>query len=215
MPIAASILLATAGCSPTTEYTMTDGGANNPAVKGVLHRVDFDTAVPGSLPPEFAHVLGDWHVAEGPNGRFLEQTGEFHGADFPRVILKDVAFTNVHVKTRCSMRSGDDDRACGLMWRLQNSDNYYLARANALEANLRFYKVVDGDREELSSKDIGVSANDWHTLEAFHEAGHTRIVWDGQTILEKDDGQFQSGKVGLWTKADSVTSFDDFEATEL
>jgi hypothetical protein len=207
--------LALTGCSPTTDYTMTNGGANNPAVKGEVHRLDFEASTPGALPPELVHVLGDWRVGPGPDGRFLEQTGDFHSADFPRVILKDLTFTNVHVKVRCSMREGDDDRACGLMWRLQNSDNYYLTRANALEDNVRLYKVVDGDRNEMASKDTKVTPNDWHTLEAFNEAGHIRIVWDGQTVIEKDDGQFQSGKVGLWTKADSVTSFDDFEATEL
>ncbi len=207
--------IALVACAPTSDYTMTNGGASTPAVKGEVHKLDFEASAPGALPPEFVHVLGNWRVSSADSGRFLEEGGDFHNADFPRVILKDLSFTNVHVKVRCSMREGDDDKACGLMWRLQDSDNYYLTRANALEDNVRLYKVVGGDRQEMSSKDTKVTPNDWHTLEAVSEAGHIRIVWDGQTVIEKDDGHFQSGKVGLWTKADSVTSFDDFEATEL
>jgi hypothetical protein len=204
-----------AACSPTSDYTQTEGGANNPAPKGKVHTFNFDDSPPGVLPAEFVHVLGEWRVRQEPSGRSLEQVGEFHGSDFPRVILKDIAFTNVHVKVRCSMREGDDDQACGLMWRLKNSDNYYLTRANALEGNVRLYKVIDGDRQEFDSKDIAVTAGDWHTLEAFMEGTHIRIVWDGQSIMDNNATEFQTGKVGLWTKADSVTSFDDFEATEL
>ncbi|MBX3233623.1 MAG: hypothetical protein KIT84_11515 [Labilithrix sp.] len=213
--LACFVGLIVAACSPTSDYTKTDGGPNNPAAKGQVYAYNFDAAPTGALPSELAHVLGDWRVSEGAQGRFLEQTGEFHTADFPRVVLKDIAFTNVHAKVRCSMRAGETDRACGLMWRFVDSDNYYLTRANSLEDNVRFYKVVDGDREELASRDIKIPAGDWHTLEAFMEGTHVRVVWDGQTVIEDDDRTFQVGKVGLWTKADSVTSFDDLEATEL
>jgi hypothetical protein len=204
-----------AACSPTADYVQTNGGADTPIPKGEVRRVDFEAAPVGQLPPEFISVLGDWAVEPFANGKVVKQRGEFHDADFPRIVLKDASFENVHVKARCSMQEGDTDRACGLMFRFRDSDNYYLTRANALEDNVRFYRVVDGDREELASHDIKVTPAEWHTLEAFAEGGRVRIVWDGQPIITRDDGTFTRGKVGLWTKADSVTAFDDFEAREL
>jgi hypothetical protein len=209
-----SSVITLAACGKTP-YTMTDGGPNNPAKKGELHKVDFDASPPGPLPSAFAHVLGDWKVQGDGAGRVLAQTGDFGGDDFPRIILKDIAFTIVHVKVRCRMIDGDDDRACGLMFRVKDSDNYYLTRANALEDNVRFYKVIGGDRKELAGRDMRVTPGDWHTYEAFMEGTHVRIVYDGKEVLSFDDAELKTGKVGLWTKADSVTAFDDFEATEL
>jgi hypothetical protein len=79
---------------------MTDGGADNPSPKGVPKKVDFEAAAPGGLPSDFAHVLGDWTVEESDGTKILKQTGEFEPDDFPRIILKDISFTNVHVKVR-------------------------------------------------------------------------------------------------------------------
>jgi hypothetical protein len=75
--------------------------------------------------------------------------------------------------------------------------------------------VVAGDRQQFAAADLPVQAHDWHTLEATAEGTRIRISFDGKEIISADDGTFAMGKVGLWTKADSITSFDDFEATEL
>ena len=208
-----TMALALTGC-PTTDYTMTNGGADTPAPKGKVHKLDFESAKPGDLPPDFAHVLGEWKVQAGPDWKILRQDGAYHTNDFPRVILKDTTFTNVHVKVKCAMLAGSTDKACGIMLRVQNSDNYFLTRANALEDNIRLYKIVDGDRQELASAGVSVKSDDWHVYEIFTEGNRFRILWDGKEVLTHTDGTFVKGKVGLWTKADSVTAFDDFEATE-
>jgi hypothetical protein len=208
--------VALAACSASeTPFTMTDGGADTPAAKGQPKKVDFESASPGALPGDFAHVLGDWTVEATSGGKILRQVGEFETPDFPRVILKDVSFTNVHVKVRCSMEDGDTDRACGIMFRVKDSSNYYVTRANTLENNVRLYRVVNGDRQQFAGIDVPVQAHDWHTLEGFAEGTKLRVVFDGKEILSSEDSTFSAGKVGLWTKADSITSFDDFEATEL
>ncbi len=209
----AVLLLAAAaiGCkADPTPYAATDGGPHTPVAKGVTRKMDFETSAPGARPTELAHVLGDWAVEGEPGQRVLAQTGEFEEPDFPRLLLRETSFTNVHVKVRCSMRGGDTDRACGTMWRAKDSDNYYIARANALEDNVTLYRVVANDRQQFGSKGLTVTSNDWYTLEAFMEVAHIRIVWDGREVIVADDSVFPAGgKVGVWTKADSVTYFDD------
>jgi hypothetical protein len=202
-------------CGGKSPYTMTNGGADNPAPKGVPQKIDFEAAPAGGLPADFAHVLGDWTVEQSNGTKILKQTGEFETDDFPRIILKDLAFTNVHVKVRCAMHDGDTDRACGIMFRVRDSDNYYITRANTLEDNVRLYRVVGGDRQQFANADLPVQAHDWHTLEAFAEGTKLRVLYDGREIISAEDATFASGKVGLWTKADSITSFDELEATEL
>jgi hypothetical protein len=200
-----------------TPYAFTDGGPTSAAAKGTARKVDFEELTPGSgTPAPFAHVLGEWTVEEENGHRVLAQVGEFEDPDFPRLLLRDSAFTDVHVKVRCSMRGGSTDRACGILWRAKDSDNYYVARANALEDNVNFYRVVANDRQQVGGTGTPVSSNDWHTLEAFMEGTHVRVVWDGHEVFAGDDATFPAGgKVGVWTKADSVTAFDDLEVTEL
>ncbi len=194
---------------------MTDGGADHSSPPGVVQRLDFESAALGQRPSEFVSVLGDWIVSSDGRQRVLKQRGSFESDDFPRIVVKDVAFGNVHAKVRCSMQDGDEDRACGLMFRFKNSDNYYLARANVLEDNVALYAVVGGEQRQLSTKNIQLSSGPWHVLETFAEGTSIRVVWDGKEVLSFEDGSFTRGKVGLWTKADSITLFDELEATEL
>jgi tetratricopeptide (TPR) repeat protein len=105
---------------------------------------------------------------------------------------------------------GAVDRAGGLVWRYRDAKNYYVARANALEGNLRIYKVVDGKRIQLASQKTEVAAGIWHTLVARFEGAKHSVSMDGRDALEVEDGEFvREGAVGLWTKSDSVTHFDD------
>ena len=93
--------------------------------------------------------------------------------------------------------------------RLSTPDDYYVARANALEDNVRFYRVVKGKREQLASANAKVEPNQWHTLALTAEGDRFTVSFDGKALLSAQDGTFaDSGKVALWTKADSVTYFD-------
>jgi hypothetical protein len=126
--------------------------------------------------------------------------------------MKDLSFTDLSVKVRCKPESGSTDQACGLIFRARDSDNYYIARANALENNVRLYRVVGRDRQQFGSADTQVKAGEWHTLEATARGAALTIRWDGAEVITQTDSTFASGKIGLWTKADSITSFDDLEA---
>ena len=112
--------------------------------------------------------------------------------------------------------SGRGDRAGGLAVRLMDADNYYVVRANALEDNVRLYRVVKGDRQQLSSASVKVSSGAWHTLTLRAEGDRLSVYFDGKPLLTQTDRTFTSlGKVALWIKADSVTHFDQLSIRPL
>lgn len=211
----ASIVLALS-CTKPTPTSFTTGGDEVLADKGRRYRWSFDDAAVGALPPDFLAVLGNWRVeaadsaSSAPN--VLRQTGAFKSPDFPRVIVEGLTFTDLTVSVRCRPERGTGDQACGLMFRIRDSDNYYITRANALEGNVRLYRVVNGDRQQIASADLDVTAGQWHTLEATAQGTKLTVTWDGRKVIDASDATFAKGKIGLWTKADSVTAFDDLEA---
>ena len=207
------------GCGKSlSPVNYTDGGLNAPAEKGKLYRWSFDDVAVSSLPDKFFSVLGTWQVeadaAAVSATNVLRQSGKFKGDDFPRLIVKDLSFSDFSLRVRCRPESGDTDQACGVLFRAQDSDNYYIARANALEGNINFYRVINGDRQAIKSADGSVAKGTWHTLEINTQGNETRVSWDSKEVLMARDDSFSAGKVGLWTKADSVTAFDDLEVTE-
>jgi hypothetical protein len=212
--IGLAVLSACRGPTPTQP---TNGGADVPVENGHSYRLGFDDAPVGALPADMINVLGQWSVSAdasaGAAAKVLRQTGSFRNPDFPRVVVKGLCFADLSLRVHCRPEKGDLDQACGLLFRLQDSDNYYVTRANALEHNVRLYRVIAGDRQQLASADLHVAAGQWHTLEASARGANLQVHWDGKLLLSTTDGTFAKGKVGLWTKADSVTAFKQFEAT--
>lgn len=205
-----------AGCTPAPTM-FTAGGSDTPAEQGRTYRFGFDDGE-GPLPSTMSNVLGQWSRVPDPTApsaaNVLRQTGEYGNPDFPRVLVNDLTFGDVTVRVRCRPDDGEIDRACGLILRAQDSDNYYIARANALEGNVRFYRVVDGSRMQLATANRDVTAGEWHTLEVAATADEIVVSWDDAELIRTRDATYAKGKVGLWTKADSITSFDDLEATQ-
>jgi hypothetical protein len=110
--------------------------------------------------------------------------------------------------------AGEDDQGGGLVWRAKDGANYYIARFNPLEDNYRVYKVVDGARKQLGSADFK-AAPGWHTLRVVMSADHIVCYLDGEKRLDVTDSTFkEAGKVGLWTKSDAQTHFDDLTTRE-
>jgi hypothetical protein len=125
------------------------------------------------------------------------------------------------VSVRFKPVRGAVDRAAGLVWRYRDPDNYYVVRANALEGNVVLYKVADGKRSDLDPRGAGlftygkkaeVPSEAWSTLRVVAQGSVFRVFLNGRELFEVEDSTFTgSGKVGVWTKADSVTYFDDLE----
>ena len=141
-------------------------------------------------------------------GKVLKQSG---AATFPWCVKTDSALSDGWLEVRFRPLSGREDRAGGLVWRWKDGDNYYVARANALENNVSLYYTERGSRKTLKYVDAPVAAGTWHTLRVEFAGKHITVSLDGQRAIEMDDTHIGgSGKVGVWTKADSVTVFDGF-----
>jgi hypothetical protein len=125
--------------------------------------------------------------------------------------LSDAVYTDVSVSTRFKPISGSIDRAAGIIFHVQDENNYYILRANALENNVDIRKYVNGRRITLKITSIEVLAGQWQELRVEVVGNQIQGFLNGELVVETSDDTFQSGKVGLWTKADSVTCFDDVE----
>ena len=129
---------------------------------------------------------------------------------FPVAVADAPTLADVLLSVKCKPVSGRVDEACGLVVRYQDANNYYVTRANALESNVRFYYVKDGKRVQVASWKGKVAKNAWHAYQLEAKGDHFVVTFDGKKVLDVNDKTFaQAGKVGLWTKADSVTYFDD------
>jgi hypothetical protein len=195
-------------------------------VSGATRKVDFSDDTVGQPPKgfEFGHTAkagapGKWVVqAEGTNKYLAQIDPDNTRSRFPVAVVSDVMAADVDLSARFKPVSGRVDQAAGLVWRFQNEDNYYLVRANALENNVVLYKVETGTRTDLPVKGEGrtygkkaqVPSGQWSTLRVVAAGPRFEIFLNGSKLYEVEDTTFtQSGKVGLWTKADSVTQFDD------
>ena len=138
----------------------------------------------------------------------LKQSGQ---AAYPVCIKDDTSLKDGFVEVKFKPVSGREDQAGGVLWRAKDANNYYVARANALEDNVAIYHTINGRRTEKKRVNMKVAANQWHTLRVEFQANHFVVRLDGKDALAWDDDTFKdAGKVGVWTKADSVTLFDDF-----
>jgi len=151
-------------------------------------------------------VEADATAPSGPN--VLKQSGE---ATYPVCLKDDTKIKDGFVEVKFKAVSGKQDQAAGLVWRAKDADNYYVARANALEDNVTIYHTVKGKRTEKMRVDRKVASGQWHALRVSFKGNHFTVTYDGAKALEWDDDTFtEAGNVGVWTKADSATEFDDF-----
>ena len=151
-------------------------------------------------------VVSDGSAPSKPN--VLKQSGK---ATYPVCLMDDTSLKDGFVEVKFKAVSGKDDQAGGVVWRAKDTDNYYIARANALEDNVTIYHTIKGKRVSFKNADRKVAPGVWHTLRVDFLGTKFTVTFDGQRVIEAMDNSFsETGKVGVWTKADSVTLFDDF-----
>lgn len=135
---------------------------------------------------------------------------------FPWCVRDDTSITDGSLDVSFKPISGREDAAGGLVWRWKDGDNYYVARANALENNVSLYYTEHGKRVTIKYVDAPVAQNHWHALHVEFVGDHITVALNGKTYIDIRDAHIAGpGKVGVWTKADSVTSFDDFTYASL
>jgi hypothetical protein len=187
--------------------------------------INFDDAKPGGPPPGWTPALTGkgahrWTIEKDASAptrpNVLKQSAE--GA-FPICIKNEPRLKDGFVEVKFKPVSGKEDQAGGVIWRVQDENNYYVCRANALEDNVVLYKTVNGKRSSLDI--VGrkggygvkqkVTSAAWHTLRVEFAGPQFKVTFDGKHMFDVEDTTFaDTGQVGVWTKDDSVTLFDDF-----
>ncbi|MFI5393994.1 MAG: hypothetical protein ACHQ9S_00550 [Candidatus Binatia bacterium] len=177
---------------------------------------------------------GRWIVrseAAAPSGPNVLAQVDTDNTDyrFPVAVIDDSNLRNLRLSVKCKPVSGKVDQACGLVFRCRDENNYYVARANALEDNVNLYYVKDGRRKQITGWRVitgyltgvlggtnKVSSGKWTDLAVEATGDHFEVYWDAKKVIDTHDKTFaDAGKIGLWTKADSVTYFDDLTAVPL
>jgi hypothetical protein len=179
--------------------------------------VNFDDGKTGSAPNGWTFTKtgkGEpkWTVEKDDTApskpNVLRQWGE---ATYPVAIKEDSNLKDGFVEVKFKPVSGEEDQAGGMIFRCKDADNYYICRANALENNVRIYHFVNGKRTQFKGMNLPVAANQWHTLRVNFSGNRFTVIFNDKELFTAEDKTISTaGKVGLWTKADSVTLFDDF-----
>ena len=179
--------------------------------------INFDNLKAGAPPPGWTATQtgsgsAKWSVEKEDSApskpNVLKQSGQ---ATFPVCFKNDTNLKDGFVEVKFRPVSGKEDQAGGVIWRVRDANNYYIARANALEDNVTIYHTINGKRVAFKSINTKVTSGAWHTLRVDFEGNKFTVTFDGTKVIEATDESFvNAGKVGVWTKADSVTLFDDF-----
>jgi hypothetical protein len=162
-----------------------------------------------------------WKVVEDKtapsrSGFALAQTTDDRDALFNLCVMENASFKDVEVSVAFKANAGKKDQGGGVVWRFVDAEHYYVARVNPLEDNFRVYKVVGGKRSpEFQDVEVKIPTGEWHTISVKMTGDKIECFLDGKKYLDaKDDTFTKAGKVGLWTKADAQTSFDNFRVKE-
>jgi hypothetical protein len=162
--------------------------------------------------------IGTWIVvpaANAPSGKQVVEQTDNDPTDgrFPVLIAKNGEWSDIDVSVKGYAVDGKVDQGIGLVFRFRDPKSYYICRANALEDNFRLYKMVDGKRLQFAGANVKVPTHTWHTLRAVAKGDHIVCYFNGKPLIDAHDKTYDKGKVGIWTKADSIIAFDDLVAS--
>jgi hypothetical protein len=187
------------------------------AATAAAETVNFDDMKSGSPPVGWTTTqtgsgAAKWSIEKDDSApskpNVLKQSGE---ATYPVCFKNDTNTKDGFVEVKFKPIAGKEDQAGGVIWRLRDANNYYIARANALENNVTIYQTINGKRTEKKRTKMEVTSGQWHRLRVDFRDNRFTVTFDGKRAIEWEDDTFKNaGKVGVWTKADSVTAFDDF-----
>lgn len=157
-------------------------------------------------------VVADTSAPDGNNVLALTQINHDSRHIFNLCWTDTIHFKNGEIELKFKAHSGKVDQGGGPIWRVKDKDNYYICRANPLESNLRLYYVKDGRRKQIASAHVKISTGEWQEIEVEHTGNHIVCELNDEKLIDIFDDTFtEGGGVGVWTKADAVTSFDAVE----
>ncbi len=182
---------------------------------------NFDGDPPGAIPKGFVvgtlfdgRPAGEWKILKTDRAKSAPQVlAQLMGKGFEHaykvVLIKSVTASDLDLQVSFLPIEGKADMGGGLIWRAVDDRNYYLTRANPLEQNIRIYRVVKGIRHLLQNFDQTIHMNQWHTLHVVTRGCQIQVFYDEKPVFDLCDQTFTTGRIGLWTKSDAVTYFDD------
>ncbi|MGO9914824.1 MAG: family 16 glycoside hydrolase [Isosphaeraceae bacterium] len=175
---------------------------------------DFEQDEPGKIAKGFNSEVGQWEVAVDSGNHVLYQKARNDDATFNVALAEGTSYKDLDLSVKLRAVAGEVDRGGGVVWRAKDKKNYYICRYNPLEDNLRVYKVVDGKRTMFKG-DKTPGDEKWHTLRVTMTGSKIACYFDGRKYLEADDATFpDAGMIGLWSKADAQSYFDDLTVSE-
>ncbi len=193
------------------------------SLEGTTRLWTFDDDPPNSLPAEFqmgtlfdGQPAGEWKVLEADRAQSPPRVlGQLMGKGaehaYKTVLIKGITTSDLDLQVSFLPVDGKADMGGGLIWRASDDRNYYLTRANPLEQNVRIYRVVKGVRQMLKNFDQTIDVRRWHTLRVSTKGCQVQVFFDDKPVFDLCDKTFSIGQVGLWTKSDAVTYFDDLK----
>jgi hypothetical protein len=192
-------------------------------LESTTHVWTFNDDAPKTLPAEFqvgtlfdGRPAGEWKVletdrAKSPPHVLGQLLGKGAEHAYKTVLINGITASNLELSVSFLPIEGKADMGGGLIWRATDDRNYYLARANPLEQNIRIYRVVKGVRQMLKNFDHIIDVRQWHTLRVMTNGCHVQVFFDDRQVFDLCDEALTAGRVGLWTKSDAVTYFDDLK----
>jgi hypothetical protein len=192
-------------------------------LESTTHVWTFNDDAPKTLPGEFqvgtlfdGRPAGEWKVLETDRAKSPPHVlGQLHGKGaehaYKTVLINEITASNLEISVSFLPIEGKADMGGGLIWRATDDRNYYLARANPLEQNIRIYRVVKGVRKMLENFDHIIDVRRWHSLRVMTNGCQVQVFFDDKQVFDLCDQTFSTGRVGLLTKSDAVTYFDDLK----
>ncbi len=183
----------------------------------------FDDDLPNTLPDAFqvgtlfdGRPAGEWKVLETDRAKSPPHVlGQLMGKGaehaYKTMLINGIRASDLELQVSFLPIEGKADMGGGLIWRAANDRNYYLTRANPLEQNIRIYRVVKGVRQMLKNFDHVIDVRQWHALRVITKGCRVQVFFDEKQVFDLCDQTFSSGQIGLWTKSDAVTYFDDLK----
>jgi hypothetical protein len=218
------VLIAFCGCNFANGNKVKTGVENKKSDEKTVETISitdtiftFENYIAGKLPSGWTEYYtgngkpGLWKIVDDNGNKVIMQTSDnYRGYHFNLVVNNELEYKDVEISVRFKAVKGDEDQGGGPVWRFSDAGNYYIARANPLENNFRLYKVVNGRRIQLKSAEFEINTGEWYTLKIVMINNVIECYFNGELKLKTKDNTFEkAGKIGLWTKADAVTMFDD------
>lgn len=203
-------LLACSNSSPKTSIVI-----NDKDIQKTDTIISFENEVEASIPKGFkvrntCAKEAKWSIISEAGNKVVAQQAKNESDCFNILALDSLFYKNFTLTVKMKAVTGEEDQGGGLVWRLIDNNNYYIARCNPLENNFRFYKVVNGSRKQLKSVDCSIKSGEWFTMSISMNGNNIACSLNGTKMIETSDETYpNAGKVGLWTKSDAQSYFDD------